>query len=305
MSIYFDEFKIFREAIKELENEYYQGLIVINRLPLTLLVAFRILNKFAHTRKMIYVQSDDEQIELLLLICKLASKQQIEIIMEYIQLNNTIWIKLLNINFNFRDCFSYGQRTRICRLIAEIEPTLEKEKYMKFYGLVFFKNLPQYDISNFYFDAREIRIYDKLAQMMYMTTIIDDQIILSEHPHKHIPSFENVTHKWEESHFQDYLLNVNISEIMPSMLSIECAYIEKLYNFIVCDVNVCTPDGESVMQIIKTCRDDKYQTFVSVHTNDFRKLYPNNKYGDDRRPSLKKAWNMYCKNGIYVAPTKE
>jgi len=305
--MYFDEFKIFSETIQELENEYYQGLIIINYLPMKALLAFKTLNRFAHTQIMIYDKSDEEQIELLRLLCKFANKQQIEKILELLVFNDAIWLKIMDENFDVKDYFSNGEKVTICNVIAKMNPNLEKEKYFSYYGLFWFQNLPKYNISTSKKDhgVPQKRIYDKISQTNYLMTVMDDKIILSN-PLKHVPITKNPKRFYlqSDSESDEDEQDLISDKMILSKLSQECINERIFHNFIICDVNVHCANNNIVMQLIETTEDDGYRTFVRTYRNDFRKLYAGkNNSLLEYMSSISDAWKKYSTTGIYVPPT--
>jgi len=144
--------------------------------------------------------------------------------------------------------------------------------------------------------------------MIYLITSFGDKIILY-YPRKHEP-YKIHDRKRLGEHVSDSDEDDNDeihSYIMLPRLSVELFDMKYFfYNFVIDDINVHTPNGDVIMQLIKTTIDDGYSSFVRVYKNDFKKLYRNNEYSAfERRMSMSKAWDTYCETGIYVPPSNK
>jgi len=303
MKIYFDEFRIFDMTINELENEYHQGFIIINRLPIISFKAFKTLTYFAHTNVMIYEKSDEEQIQLLFLISKLTRKEEFYKISSHILFNNSVWVKLLDENYDVKNFFDDYQKLSICTGIIMTNPKLEKEKIFQFYGLMYFKNLPGYNISHLWdlgHQQPQKRIHIKSSQYNYRLTTIDEYAILYD-PCEHCPII-----KKRNSIERVYSTASNLShDMILSKLSKE--YIGTctlpLYNYIICNVDVQYGNNIIPAQLIQTTFDDGYNGFAQIYKKDFEELYSSKPYDILLFTHLQEAaFIKYDTDGIYVPP---
>jgi len=274
-----EEFETICDTIKDLEMEYHNNFMIVNHLPMQTLPVFKILNQFLTTGTMIDIDSVDEQIMLLHLLCKFANKRQINNIMESIKLDPETWVALLNENFDAKNYFDETRNLEICKIISDNNPGLEEEKYLDFYGFAYFKNLPEYYISTTVITSfPQRRVRDKKSKDNYQLIAIGKKAALfNRQKNRPLPVRKDIFEMNDISEIDCGDSNSSSSsenedrESTTSVVKLSKELIggRRLNNFILNSIDVYFADRIDKMLLIETTPYDRY------HVND---MYKSKKY---------------------------
>jgi hypothetical protein len=313
MKKYFDEFKTIDQVIPELSMEYYDNLMVINCMPIKMLIAFKILVRFITMREVVCINDVDEQMNLLLLLCKLANKQQIHEILDSFDINCEVWVRFLDENFDAKNFFGEGQKINICTGIAEKYPELDKEKYLTFYGIPYFDNLPEYDMEHmtYYLSYKKLckrgfpqkRVYDKISKNYYQTLVLGDKVLLFNR-HDSEPITKKVTFKTDHD-LSDDERNLDISNAQFMQLPSEIVKGSKIYNFATDIINVHFVNKIIPMRLVVSSYASYINGILKKYKSDYDRLKLDQKYMYVYHSAIEAAIKSFRKNFIYVPPTVE
>jgi hypothetical protein len=318
MKKYFDEFKTIDEMIPELTMEYYNNFMIINCLPMKMLQSFKILVRFATIREIIYLNDIDEEINLLLLLCRLANNEQIKIFLDQLDIRCDVWIRLTNENFDAINFLDEEQRMNICISIAKKYPESDKTTYLSFYGIPYFENLPDYGIDPKPFTSYknlcahgfpQIRIHDRQSKSYYQTFIIGSKVLLFNPC-----GYQLVTKKTKPLNMSDHFFSSesssddeNESDPNTQIIKLPKEKIEgsQINSYVVNVVDVYFSNKIIPMQMVESTRLNRIYIFHKKYMSDYDKLQLNkDKYLHVYKSESCAAAIAFRQNHIYVPPTR-
>jgi hypothetical protein len=91
----------------------------------------------------------NEQVELLELICKLATPDKISKIIGKIKFDSSLWLFLPSLNFDAKNYFDDNAKIIICDTVRDLIPKSDENKFFDFYGLYWFERPSDVWVSNF------------------------------------------------------------------------------------------------------------------------------------------------------------
>uniref|UniRef100_A0A6C0C7X6 Uncharacterized protein n=1 Tax=viral metagenome TaxID=1070528 RepID=A0A6C0C7X6_9ZZZZ len=262
----FEEFMTIRDMTKDLEMEYYNEHMIVSYQPISMLSAFKNLKKicdFADESEFVTIESIEEEIKLLELLCKWGNKEQIEHIMNFIIFEEELWVTLLDKNFDAKNYFSEERNLNICKIIYENHPELNEETYLHFYGFAWFDNSPKYLINSSHnVGLPKRRVRNKMTKDCYDVVGIGKKVILlNRQKFQPLPEVKSLfdTDDFTSMHFscsedssssdEENITTVNFRAIK---LSKELINGQKINNFIIDVVKVHFAYNIVDMQLIET-----------------------------------------------------
>lgn len=207
----FDEFKTIRAMIPEMTMDFYNGIMVVNRIPKSMLSVFNTLMRMAMFNKVINVNATD-QISFLLLLFRLGNKAQIKKFLGLTDIYCSTWKLLMDVDIDVTDFFDDEQKYTICMAIKSSFPEIDDAVYLSFYDVPYatrsydFEYLRRIGVSEFVqwggslereirksfglpheleyhpkikqLDFPEKRVYDKESDSYYQCEKFGDKILL-------------------------------------------------------------------------------------------------------------------------------
>ena len=153
--LWLDELKIFNETSLELPTEKYLDRPVINYITSNMSTGFKILYSQILTGDVPTFKSIDEQLEYLLILNRMTTKEKIKILVENVAFDYSLWERIINLNINFKDFLP-----EFCKIIAchhcLCNMKGNEDDIINFFGL---KRISDYNVGSKYF--RQIKNDEK------------------------------------------------------------------------------------------------------------------------------------------------
>lgn len=173
-----DELKIFNETSSELSTEKYNNRPIINHVLSNMSNGFKILYLQILTGDIPIFNSIDVQLEYLLILNKMTSKEKIKIFMENAKYDNELWKRILDLNINFKDFLPEDYKVVACHECI-MDPNMKgKERnIVDFYGLKqlsdfkiggkYWKYIPNNEMFSGNSDRTKFRVFDNTNKIIY------------------------------------------------------------------------------------------------------------------------------------------
>lgn len=157
--LWLDELKIFNETSLELPTEKYLNRSIINYVTADMSNGFKILYSQILTGDIPIFNSVDEQLEYLLILNRMTTKEKIEILVENLTFDYLLWERIINLNINFKDFLP-----EFCKVIAchycLCNMKGDENNIINFFGL---KTISDYNVGNKYF--KQFQNYKKSSDI--------------------------------------------------------------------------------------------------------------------------------------------
>uniref|UniRef100_A0A6C0C6T6 Uncharacterized protein n=1 Tax=viral metagenome TaxID=1070528 RepID=A0A6C0C6T6_9ZZZZ len=319
MKKFFDEFKTIDEMIPELSMEYYNNFMIINCLPMKMLTSFKILVRFATIQETVHISDNKEGINLVLLLCRLANKQQIYEILNLFNIDCEVWVRLMNENFDAKNVLCEELKVNNYILMVEKCLNFDRVKYLSFYGVPYYENIPRssainykkksksYDSYNEICKKRfpQIRIHDKISKSYYQKVEIDGKVLLlNQQGYRLIDKSKgqlNTSDHLADSSSDDDDTACTTSRIIK--LPRETINRSPINNFVIGVIDVHFADKIIPMQVVESTYISRRGLFYGKYHDDFLKLQiavATPTYNS----VFERAVRAFNDNHIYVPPAK-
>jgi hypothetical protein len=313
MKEYFDEFKTIDEMIPELSMEYYNNFMVINCMPIKMLIVFKLLVKTIMTRKIVHIENIDEEINLLLLLCRLGNTGQIHKILKLFYINFEVWIRLLDEIFgDTRNFFYEEKRINICLDVSKHYPELDKAKYLSFYGIPYFDDLlgygkdcyTYYNIQASHHFSFQRRIFDKISKSYYHLIAFGDKVLLFDRQDSDPIVKKRRSIRLKSSSSISLSSSSEDDEINLDIGIIKLPQEKKINNYAIDIIDVHFPDKIIPTQLVISGSYVTRETaFRQKYKFDYDRFKLDNRYSHIYDLEIKVAIEAYTKNHIYIPPT--
>uniref|UniRef100_A0A6C0C6C5 Uncharacterized protein n=1 Tax=viral metagenome TaxID=1070528 RepID=A0A6C0C6C5_9ZZZZ len=191
MNQHFDEFKTISAMMNDMEFKYHHGLPVINHLSKSMHYVFNVLNRFLTLGEQLEIESVNDQIMFLRLLCKLAARDSVcEILNESeMTIKTKTWRRLTKEIFDAKNCLDEEIRLNVYKTIRYTDKNRSKNiKYANFYGFPCFKVSDKFNIyvhkknvpHNYLYRTyrTQHRIYHEEKKIFYRIIVLGDMGIL-------------------------------------------------------------------------------------------------------------------------------
>lgn len=314
MKKYFEEFRTIDEVIPELSMEYYNNFMVINCLPMKMLLSFKILVRFVTMDEFTSIDNIDEEVNLLLLLCRLANKEQIAKILNSFEVRSEVWVRLMDENFDANNFLCEEQKIKICKLLGKDYPDLDKTKYLSFYGIPYFENAPVYTCIDHephsHGDFPQMRIHDKKSKSYYQTLAFGDKVLLLNQQKYEL--YEKTKRKLYDSDYffssesssDDNNDDESTSDTSRRIIKLQREKIRglKINNYVMDVVDVHFSDKITPMQLVESTGFNRSQIFFRKYAADYKQLQICTSK-NDYDLVMDKAYHAFKESHIYKPPT--
>ena len=223
-----DELKIFNDISSDLQPEKYNGRSIINYIRCDLSEAFKILYLQLLTSKIPVFGSLDRQLEYLIILNKMVSKNKIEIIMHGLLLDNKVWSKIVNLDLNFKNFLPDYYKLNACHYCLCNPDTIasrSEHDIIDLFGLKYITNLSknshliriQDDLTTISMDDYNYRIYDQDNKIIYQVIGIGPLIERVISVDEKIESHKNIRY-WRFTNME----TKKIRDMKPNLTNNEC-----------------------------------------------------------------------------------
>jgi len=155
--LWLDELKIFNETSLELSAEKYENRPVINHVTSDMSAGFKILYSQILTGNIPTFFFVNKQLEYLLILNKMTSKEKIKILVENVVFDYSLWERIISLNINFKDFLPDVCKVIACHHCLSIMKD-NGDNIINFFGL---KKISDHNVGNKYF--RQIQNYERFS----------------------------------------------------------------------------------------------------------------------------------------------
>jgi len=207
---WFSEFETSIETFTDIGFDEYNGLHVINYQPLANFAIFGKLYDFIHLFKMPLFESIDEEVNFITLLCKLATKDKLNSIMERVCFNPYTWLALMKMNFDAKNFFSERVKILASFFSLQLSGSDNHVPILNYYGLSWTHRSNKLNVSSMSqivsssksresmwesFDGLQIVVLCDKNKFAHKLVALNDKVIVlfDKHPYVPPPTFKGPT----------------------------------------------------------------------------------------------------------------